>query len=80
MTETSKLYKGFQTTIPKNIRNKINLDLEHVLDWDVLENGEIRVTPRKSTDFMSMCGMFKSKGPADAVKSVRKMREGREDY
>jgi bifunctional DNA-binding transcriptional regulator/antitoxin component of YhaV-PrlF toxin-antitoxin module len=39
MVETSNLYKGYQTVVPSKIRKKLNLDLNHVLEWNINEKG-----------------------------------------
>jgi bifunctional DNA-binding transcriptional regulator/antitoxin component of YhaV-PrlF toxin-antitoxin module len=76
MAETSNLYKGFQTVVPSKIRKKLNLDLNHVLEWNINENGKVEVEFRKKTDFMDLKGLVSSEKHTDSVKLQRKMRRG----
>ena len=78
MVETSKLYKGFQTVIPSKIRKKLNLDLNHVLEWKIKENGNVEIEFRKKTNFMDLNGLVSSKKRCDSVKLQRKIRSGEE--
>jgi len=47
MGEITHLYKGFQTVVPSQIRKKLNLDLNYILEWDISENGKVEVEFRK---------------------------------
>ena len=78
MTETSNLYKGFQTVVPSKIRKKLDLDLNHVLEWDINENGKVEIEFRKKTSFMDLNGLVSSKMQHDSVKLQRKIRSGEE--
>jgi len=78
MVETSNLYKGFQTVVPSKIRKKLNLDLNHVLEWKIKENGSVEVEFREKTNFMDLNGLVSSKKNNDSVKLQRKIRNGEE--
>lgn len=78
MVETSNLYKGFQTVVPSKIRKKLNLDLNHVLEWNIDENGKVEVEFRKKTNFMDLNGLISSEKHTDSVKFQRKIRSGEE--
>jgi bifunctional DNA-binding transcriptional regulator/antitoxin component of YhaV-PrlF toxin-antitoxin module len=76
MPETSKLYKGFQTVVPSQIRKSFNLDLDYILEWEINEDGKVEVEFRKKTSFMDMEGILTTEKSTDAVKLQRKMRKG----
>ena len=78
MGEITQLYKGFQTVVPSQIRKKLNLDLDYILEWDIAKNGKVEVEFRKKTSFMDLKGIVKSKDSTDSVKLQRKMRKGEE--
>jgi len=78
MVETSNLYKGFQTVVPSKIRKKLDLDLNHVLDWNINKNGKVEIEFRKKTKFMDLNGLVSSKKHTDSVKLQRKIRSGEE--
>jgi len=78
MVETSNLYKGFQTVVPSKIRKKLDLDLNHVLEWNINKNGKVEIEFRKKTNFMDLNGLVSSKKHNDSVKLQRKIRSGEE--
>ena len=78
MVETSNLYKGFQTVVPSKIRKKLDLDLNHVLEWNINENGKVEVEFRRKRNFMDLNGLISSKKHKDSVKLQRKIRSGEE--
>lgn len=78
MGEVTNLYKGFQTVVPSKIRKELNLDLDHVVEWNIKENGKVEVVFRKKTNFMDLKGIVSSKDSTDSVKIQRKIRNGEE--
>jgi AbrB family looped-hinge helix DNA binding protein len=77
MTKSTITVKN-QTTIPKEVRQKLGVGPSDVLQWEVLGN-HVRVTAA-SRDFLDLRGSFKV-GPGDPVEDVRKARRlmGKED-
>ena len=47
---TSKVYGNYQTSIPKEIRKKNNIDKETVLEWSIDKEGNTIVNFRKRRD------------------------------
>jgi len=47
MGEVTNLYKGFQTVVPSKIRKQLNLDLDHVIEWNIKEDGKVELVFRK---------------------------------
>ena len=43
----TKIYKNFQTAIPKEIRKRFDIDKNTVVEWFVNEKGETEVKFRK---------------------------------
>jgi bifunctional DNA-binding transcriptional regulator/antitoxin component of YhaV-PrlF toxin-antitoxin module len=78
MGEVTNLYKGFQTVVPSKIRKKLNLDLDHVIEWNIKEDGKVELVFRKKTNFMDLNGIVSSKDSIDSVKIQRKIRKGEE--
>ncbi len=66
-TVTSK----YQTTIPKEVRQKLGLGPQDVLQWEVVGE-EIRVVPAH-TDFLRRRGSI-SVGSGSSVEDVRRAR------
>jgi len=47
MVSTTKIYKGYQTVIPLEIRKKLNVTDNHVLEWTTTNDGKAKITFRK---------------------------------
>lgn len=61
-----------QTTVPKEVREKLKVGPSDVLQWEVVGD-HIRVTASNRA-FLGLRGSFKL-GPGDPVEDVRKARE-----
>jgi bifunctional DNA-binding transcriptional regulator/antitoxin component of YhaV-PrlF toxin-antitoxin module len=61
-----------QTTVPKEIRQKLGVGPSDVLQWEVVGD-HVRVTAATPA-FLALQGAFKV-GPDDAVEDVRRARE-----
>ena len=68
----------YQTTVPKQVREKLGVGPSDMLQWD-LAGDHVRVTA-SSRAFLDLRGSFKV-GPGDLVEDIRKARErmGTED-
>lgn len=64
----------FQTTIPKNIREKLLLSVKDTLDWKI-ENGRIVVSPVR-TDFLKHQNSIHTEA-GDIVKDIQEARRKR---
>jgi AbrB family looped-hinge helix DNA binding protein len=62
----------YQTTIPKEVREKLGVGPSDVLQWEVLGD-HVRVTASNRA-FLDLRGRFKV-GPGDPVEDVRRARE-----
>jgi bifunctional DNA-binding transcriptional regulator/antitoxin component of YhaV-PrlF toxin-antitoxin module len=68
----------YQTTVPKEVREKLKVGPSDVLQWEVVgDHARVTVT---STDLLSLKGRFKV-GAGDPVEDVKRARErmGTED-
>jgi len=71
MTKSTITVKN-QTTVPKEVREKLGVGPSDVLQWEVLGD-HARVTA-SSRAFLQLRGSFKV-GPGDPVDDVRRARE-----
>ena len=62
----------YQTTVPKEVREKLKVGPSDVLQWEVAGD-HVRVTA-SSRAFLDLRGSFKV-GPGDPVEDVRRARE-----
>jgi AbrB family looped-hinge helix DNA binding protein len=68
----SKITVKYQTTVPKEVREKLGVRPSDVLNWEVAGD-HVRVTAAAPA-FLALQGKFKV-GPGDTVEDVRKARE-----
>jgi bifunctional DNA-binding transcriptional regulator/antitoxin component of YhaV-PrlF toxin-antitoxin module len=62
----------YQTTVPKEVREKLHVGPSDVLQWEVVGN-HVQVTA-SSRAFLDLRGSIKV-GPGDPVEDVRRARE-----
>jgi bifunctional DNA-binding transcriptional regulator/antitoxin component of YhaV-PrlF toxin-antitoxin module len=77
MTKSTITVK-YQTTVPKEVREKLGAGPSDVLQWEVVgDHARVTVAP---SDLLGLQGRFKV-GPGDPVEDVRRARElmGTED-
>lgn len=62
MTEilaNSKIYKNFQTVIPKEVRKEYNITDNTIIEWIKKDNNELKVNFRKKVTLEDVAGMIK---------------------
>ena len=62
MTEilaNSKMYKNFQTVIPKEVRKEYNITDNTIIEWIKKDNNELKVNFRKKVTLEDVAGMIK---------------------
>ena len=72
---TSKVYGNYQTSIPKEIRKKKNIDKETVLEWSIDKEGNTIVNFRKRRDIRNLIGAFSTEEKTNAVELKRSLYE-----
>ncbi|KZX10960.1 AbrB/MazE/SpoVT family DNA-binding domain-containing protein [Methanobrevibacter curvatus] len=77
MTMTTKIYKGFQTVIPSEIRKKLNIEIEDIVEWFMDEKGNINLEFRKKTGFYDIKEMGEAPYNTDAVKLKKMVARGK---
>ena len=74
MTSKTKISEGYSTVLPAEIRKALNLKPGDLLQWDV-ENGLIKIQPRKKMTLAGICGVISSGG--NAVNDKKKIQSGK---
>jgi bifunctional DNA-binding transcriptional regulator/antitoxin component of YhaV-PrlF toxin-antitoxin module len=77
MTTKTKLYKGFQTVVPIEVREKFDVDLDDILHWDIAENS-VTIKFEKKITWDDVIGCVKIDKKTDAAKLKKKIELG--DY
>ncbi|MDR0912301.1 MAG: AbrB/MazE/SpoVT family DNA-binding domain-containing protein [Methanobrevibacter sp.] len=75
MIAKTSIYPKFQTTIPKEIRKKIKISENDIIEWDINKEGIIELKIRKKTGFMDLVGKYDSE-PFDSNSLLKKMDMG----
>ena len=55
----SKMYKNFQTVIPKEVRKEYNITDNTIIEWIKKDNNELKVNFRKKVTLEDVAGMIK---------------------
>ena len=76
MIAKTKIYPKYQTTIPKEIRKKLYLKEDHIIEWDINKNGKVELTFRKKVTEKDIAGMIKEKLPYDSVEIKKRGSKG----
>ena len=77
MAVMTKIYNKFQTVIPKEIREKLGITENHLVEWYLDEGGEVRLNFIENLSFEDMAGIFKSDKPSDACKLKKQVQRGK---
>lgn len=78
MIVTTKIYNKYQTVVPLEIRKKLGIEQNDIIEWKLKENGKVEVSFSKNLSEKDMIGRFKAKKPFDSVKLLKKMDKGEE--
>jgi AbrB family looped-hinge helix DNA binding protein len=70
----TKISKGFQTVVPKEIRKKLDLVPGDSVIWEEKDDGTIVVKPKKRRSLDEVVGMISAGG--DAVDDKERVRRG----
>jgi len=71
MPSQTKISEGYSTVLPAEIRKALNLTPGDILQWDV-EDGVIKIQPRKKVTLAGICGVISAGG--DAVNDKKKIQ------
>ena len=72
----TRLYKGFQTVVPAEIRKELDLSLDDVLDWST-EDGKMIIEIKRQIPISDLSKfVIKGTGPTNAVELKKKAGRG----
>jgi len=64
---TTKIYKNFQTSIPKEMREAFDIDEKTIVEWGINDKGEPEVNFRKKVELTDIIGIVKTDEVTDSV-------------
>ena len=63
----TKIYKNFQTSIPKEVRETFGVNKDTIVEWGIDENGKPEVNFRKKVTVDDIIGLIHTDEPTDSV-------------
>ena len=75
MTEkyTTKIYKNYQTSIPKEIRKKFNITQDTIVEWGIDDKGEPTINFRKKVTVDDIIGIVKTDEQTNSVELKKEL-------
>lgn len=70
---STKIYKNFQTSIPKEMREAFDIDETTIVEWGINDKGDPEVNFRKKVKLEDIIGMVKTEEVTDSVKLKREI-------
>lgn len=67
----TKVYKNYQTAIPKVIREMFKIDKKTVIEWGIDEDGKPQLSFRKKVTVNDVLGMMDDDGAESSVELKR---------
>ena len=72
---TTKIYKNYQTSIPKEIRKQFNITRDTIVEWGITENGEPTINFRKKVTVDDIISIVKTDKDTNSVELKKEMYE-----
>ncbi|MGL6298037.1 MAG: AbrB/MazE/SpoVT family DNA-binding domain-containing protein [Methanobacteriaceae archaeon] len=69
---TTKLYNRYQTIIPAEIRKKIEIDPDSLVEWSINKEGKVELEFRKKSTFEDIIGIGNTDEKTNAVELKKK--------
>ncbi|MCL2687734.1 MAG: type II toxin-antitoxin system PrlF family antitoxin [Methanobrevibacter sp.] len=76
MITTTKFYNRFQTVVPLEIRKKMNISPDDIIEWHINDYGKVELNFRTKVTEKDIVGMIKEKLPYDAVEIKKRGAKG----
>ncbi|MBQ2226991.1 MAG: hypothetical protein II426_05495 [Methanobrevibacter sp.] len=68
----TKIYKNFQTSIPKEVRETFGVNKDTVVEWGIDEQGNPKVNFRKKVSVDDIIGLIKTE-PTNSVELKKEL-------
>ncbi|MGL6297840.1 MAG: hypothetical protein ACRC1M_01600 [Methanobacteriaceae archaeon] len=76
MIAKTNMYGKHQTTVPKEIRNRLGVDENVIIEWDINDNNEAVLKFKKKLSLEDMIGRYTAKEPFDSVNVAKEIEKG----
>ncbi|MBZ9571521.1 type II toxin-antitoxin system PrlF family antitoxin [Methanobrevibacter sp. TMH8] len=72
----SKVYKGYQTVIPSEIRKKLGIKPNDKITWNLMSDGTVNLNFKKQKTTEDLIGYVSSKNKTDSAKLKKQSQRG----
>jgi len=72
----TKVYKGYQTIIPSEIRKKLGIKPEDKIVWNLNEDGAVNLNFKKQKTTKDLVGCISSKNKPNSVQLKKQSQRG----
>jgi len=80
MLASTKLYNKYQTVVPSEIRKRLNVEEDDILEWDVTEDGCAKIMFRKKMTDEDIIGIIDGKLPYNAAELKKMAQMGNDKF
>lgn len=67
LVANTKIYKNFQTSIPKEMREAFDINDETIVEWGITDDGQPEVNFRNKVNIDDIIGIVKTKEVTNSV-------------
>lgn len=71
----TKIYKNYQTAIPKEMRERFHVDHDTVIEWGIDDDGHPHIEFRKKVKLSDVIGIVKDDDSRNSVELKRSLYE-----
>jgi len=76
MKATTEIHNKYHGMIPTEIREKLNIDKDSIIEWEINKDNEVVLNFRKRSDLLDIVGIGGTQKPTDSVKITKKNEKG----
>ena len=77
MLAETEIYDNYQIIIPIEIRKKLGIDKNYLIEWDINEEGIVELNFVKKLNLDEMVGKYKSKNSINSLDLKNKFKNGK---
>lgn len=75
LVANTKIYKNFQTSIPKEMREAFDINDETIVEWGITDDGQPEVNFRNKVNIDDIIGIVKTKEVTNSVELKKEVHK-----
>jgi len=76
MKAATEIHNKYNGMIPSEIRERLNIDKDSIIEWEINKNNEVVLNFRKKSELLDIIGIGGTQKPSDSVKDLKKTKKG----